>query len=382
VTGPIKELSDDGSLVLGGSAPTRAKGADIVSLRRAHKWLPGYPKQEYVLLTNGDAIPGSIVELANDRLLLRAALGTAQELSLPLSSVAVIGLDQPPGLDRGELETRRRQLLSEQRTRDRIRLRNGDVIEGTLTSIDRQTPGKAGSVHIETEKKDVTIERDQVAVIALNTELARSLRPKGPYSRLVLANGCRLVLRSAGSDGKTLVGTTPFGATIKVPLEQVVALDTFQGPAVYLSDLKCRAYEYRPWTEGGVRWPCVRDGSVAGRDLRLAGSTYDKGLGLHSYSSVTYDLGGTYRRFEALVGIDDETGRPRDGSPGGSVRIKVLVDGKEQPLGWDRELTWRDGPQPVRMPVTGARELTLIVDFGRGGDVQDHVNWADARLIR
>ena len=29
----------------------------------------------------------------------------------------------------------------------------------------------------------------------------------------------------------------------------------------------------------------------------------------------------------------------------------------------------------------GARRLTLFVDFGRGGDVQDHVDWADARII-
>ena len=42
----------------------------------------------------------------------------------------------------------------------------------------------------------------------------------------------------------------------------------------------------------------------------------------------------------------------------------------------------RGGPLPVRVDVTGAKELTLAVEFGQGGDVEDHVNWADARLIR
>jgi hypothetical protein len=32
--------------------------------------------------------------------------------------------------------------------------------------------------------------------------------------------------------------------------------------------------------------------------------------------------------------------------------------------------------------VRGGRELTLAVLFGRFGDVQAHVNWADARLIK
>jgi hypothetical protein len=123
----------------------------------------------------------------------------------------------------------------------------------------------------------------------------------------------------------------------------------------------------------------VADGSVAGRDLRLGGSTYDKGLGMHSESRLTYTLDGGYRRFEAVVGLDEQTGR------GGRVRIQVLVDGRPQALGWDKELTLADGPRAVRVDLTGARELTLVVAFrngGRGPDAQDHVNWGDARLIR
>ena len=83
-----------------------------------------------------------------------------------------------------------------------------------------------------------------------------------------------------------------------------------------------------------------------------------------------------YQRFEALVGLDDQTGQ------GGSVRIKVLVDGKPQELGWDKELTSRDQPLPIRVGVAGAKELTLVVEFGERGSVNDHVNWADARLVK
>jgi hypothetical protein len=58
------------------------------------------------------------------------------------------------------------------------------------------------------------------------------------------------------------------------------------------------------------------------------------------------------------------------------------VDGKEPDLGWNKELTAKDAPLPVRIDVRKARELTLLVRFGSFGDVEAHVNWADARLIR
>jgi hypothetical protein len=58
------------------------------------------------------------------------------------------------------------------------------------------------------------------------------------------------------------------------------------------------------------------------------------------------------------------------------------VDGKPHEVGDGEELTARGGPRPVRADVTGARELTLVVEFGARGGVQGHVDWADARLIK
>ncbi|HEV3445829.1 MAG TPA: NPCBM/NEW2 domain-containing protein, partial [Gemmataceae bacterium] len=87
-------------------------------------------------------------------------------------------------------------------------------------------------------------------------------------------------------------------------------------------------------------------------------------------------LNGRYQWFESLVGLDEQTGRQ------GSVLIDVLVDGKRQELGNVKELTGQDPPRAVRVNVAGAKELTLVVKFGRFADVEDHVDWADARLIK
>jgi hypothetical protein len=96
---------------------------------------------------------------------------------------------------------------------------------------------------------------------------------------------------------------------------------------------------------------------------------------VHAESRLTFDLAGRYDWFEAVVGLDARTGKQ------GRVRVEVQVDGKAQDLGRDREWEGRDEPLALRIDVRKARRLTLVVRDGRFGDVQAHVNWADARLI-
>ena len=160
--------------------------------------------------------------------------------------------------------------------------------------------------------KDISIDSLRVVAIAMNTDLARTLKPKGTFGRLVLANGGRLSLMSAEADDQVLTGKTLFGADVKIAIDQIVSLDMREAKAVYLSDLKSIKYEHTPFL--GVRWNYEADRSVAGREMRLGGNAYDKGIGMHSESRLVYPLAGQYRRFETTVGLDDRTGQ------GGSVR--------------------------------------------------------------
>jgi hypothetical protein len=364
-SGPLEQVGKDWSVSLGGGKPIQAKGSEIVALRQANKPLPPAPREERILFNNGDQLPGTPLRLNGERLLFKARVGTDQELTLPLSAVTLVWFTAPEGMGDGL----RRRLASGQRKRDTAFLKNGDVLEGTLAALD------PGMIQLGNPGgKEIKIARDKIAALALSTELSRVLRPKGIYGKLVLANGGRLSLLSGEVDGSTLVGKTLFGATIRLPVKEIVALDLCGGCAVYLSDLKPQSYEHMPYL--GVRWPYTRDASVAGNALCVGGSTYDKGIGMHSQSRLTFDLGGSYRWFEAVLGLDERTGRE------GSVAIQVLVDGRRIDLPGAAELTGVSKPLSVRVPVAGARELTLIVLFGRHGDVQDHVDWADARLIK
>ncbi len=376
LTGPLRELKADWSLHAGDAAETRLAPGDWLGLRREGRKLPPLPSGPHLLLVNGDRIPCDGLRLDGETLVFKHPdLADGKESRVPLSAVSVVWLAAPENIDFPDRY--RRTLATGARPRDRVVLRNGDVLEGVLNAL------TAKLVEVEVDKKVVEVPPGKVAAVALGTDIVNALKPKGVYARVVLlgdgrTNGTRLSLASAGcADGRTLEGKTVFGSSLRVPLERVAALDVYQGRATYLSDLKPSRFEFTPYLgDGGPAWPLVVDGSVANRDLRLGGSTYDKGIGLHSHSRVTYDLAGAYRRFEALVGLDDETGRE------GSVRVRVLADGKVLDLGADRALTARTGPLAVNVAVAGVKELTLEVDFGQRGDVQDHVNWCDARLVK
>jgi hypothetical protein len=375
VEGTLKEMTADWSVLLDGDQP-RIAGVELLSLRRAGRPLPPMPEGKHLILANGDRIPLERPRLVGERLRFRHPdLAAGKETELPLPAVAVLWLVAPDQADGPQPRQQLRyRLTHESRGKDQVVLRNGDIREGIFGGLDEQ------KAEIEVEKKQVAVNLDRVAYMTLSTELAESLKPKGPFARVVLSPdqdspGGRMSLLSATcTDGRTLQGTTVFGSKLSVPLTRVAALDVYQGKAVYLSDLKPRKYEHIPFLD--CRWPYVPDGSVTGCELRLGGSTFDKGLGMHSHSRLSYDLGGVYRRFEAAAGLDDQTGRK------GSVRIKVWGDGKPLDIAPDRELTAANGPLAVSVSVAGVKELILEVEFGQAADVEDHVNWVNARLVK
>jgi hypothetical protein len=113
--------------------------------------------------------------------------------------------------------------------------------------------------------------------------------------------------------------------------------------------------------------------SVDQNPLRIGGKEFSRGLGTHANSQVQFPLGNRYRRFEALVGVDDE----KQGA--GSVVFQVVVDGRKV---FDSGVM--RGKQPakkVSVPLDGAEELLLVVTDAGDGITCDHADWADARLI-
>lgn len=107
--------------------------------------------------------------------------------------------------------------------------------------------------------------------------------------------------------------------------------------------------------------------------LRLNGKVYSTGLGTHAPSEIRFDLDGKYSTFESDVGVDDlQRGTP------GSVIFRVVVD--EKNAFSSHVLVGGSPHETVRIDLTGAKTLTLIVEDAGDGNHNDHADWADAKL--
>ena len=123
-----------------------------------------------------------------------------------------------------------------------------------------------------------------------------------------------------------------------------------------------------------MKWPYRADRNVTGGQLRCGGRLYVKGLGVHSAARLSYKLDRPWGRFQSEIGIDDST------AGGGSAGFRVFVNGK---LKYTSPAV-RGGtpPRAVSVDLAGAKQLDLVVDYGEAGDVLDHADWLNARLVR
>ncbi len=142
----------------------------------------------------------------------------------------------------------------------------------------------------------------------------------------------------------------------------------------YLSDVG--------WVSAMNGWgPVERDTSVGGSGaedgdvLTINGETYEKGLGVHAYSKILYNLGGNFSRFTAAVGVDDEV----SASSAASVVFQVWGDGEK--LFDSGLMTGKDSAQKIDISIEGVHELELVVNDGGNGKGSDHGDWANAKII-
>lgn len=366
VTGSLHAVAADGSLTVGDKT---VAGGEWYSIRRTGGGLPPWPRAPHAELTTGDRVVGVVSEADGDALRLRVSFPGEREqlLRLPVSSLRAIWVTARPA------DAPDPDWLTASRKRDLFLARNGDSVTGALTGID----SARNLLTYHADGKDRHLEWSKLSAIGFNTDLARVRRPKGPYYRLTLTDGTRLAAQAVAFDGRHWNLTTAFKDDLRIPARQVVSVEVEQGKVTFLSDLKPTTYQYHTFDGEQFNW--AADRCVTGRALTLttaAGeSTFDRGVGLHAECVVTYGLGGKYRRFETLVGLDATFGVR------GSAVLVVQMDGKEQSLPDNGRLTGATGPLDLKIDVTGAKELTIVVRRGPGGNVQDHVNLAEARLV-
>jgi hypothetical protein len=121
-----------------------------------------------------------------------------------------------------------------------------------------------------------------------------------------------------------------------------------------------RAYSCLPGSPINKKIPPQLDQSILGTPLRVAGVTYEKGLGTYSPSKIVFDLSGKVKRFSCLIGMDETA------DDAGTAFFRVFADGREI---YTSPSMWREmEAQPVDLDVSGANSLCLEVEpYGNQG---------------
>lgn len=364
VSGTLRAVGPD-RVVLSGKPPVTTSTDRIVRVARTKPAVSTLEKQPTVLLANGDRLVVRVVRMTDEFLEGEWLSESSRKVRIPLETIRGVIVTSPESVEkRWTLDG---QLARWRENSDVVMLARGDRLPGEIV-------GWAGdALTLKGAAGDVSLERAQILAMGFSASLTSFPKVEGPRQLLVLTDGSQIVMTGLALAEGRLTGRAVFGADLSFPVESIASIRFLGGRIQPLSDLTAAKTQHTPFVSGS--WKPGIDQTVLGRPLRLRGVEFPKGLGLHSQSSMTYTLDGAYDSFLALVGIDDETqGR-------GNVLFAVEVDGKRvastapQPgSGLPQSL----GPIDLR----GKRTLTLHVEFGERGDIQDHADWCDPVLLR
>jgi len=322
------------------------------------------PSSHRIVLRSGDIISGEIAGGSDEAMQVNSpSLG---EVNLPLKDIAGVQLQQ----HEEEIPPRK------QPDKDELVLANGDILPGMVIAFSKE------SLTFDCALGKLPVPLTRIRTVSFASIGKAYDEPKELLLVFACSDGSAVTASDAQLAGGKLALQTTLGLRLSLPLAQTTGIRTRNGRLIYLSDLEpievreVPLFDERPW---GYQ----RDRSVGGNAITLRGREYRKGIGVHSKCELTYDLAGGFKEFSTLVGIDDEV--QRDGRncallSGGNVEVRIYLDDE---LAFSaREVKKGQDPLAVKLDVAGVQRLKLVVDFGDELHVNDHADWADARLLR
>jgi alpha-galactosidase len=112
--------------------------------------------------------------------------------------------------------------------------------------------------------------------------------------------------------------------------------------------------------------------SVEGNPLTIDSVNFKRGVGTHAESWFIIKAGGRALMFEAMVGIDDDSG----GRGRGSVVFSVYAD--QRLVAQTKQARATQRAKKIRADLSGAELVVLHVSDGGDGIEHDHADWCDA----
>ncbi len=347
----LKSIDDSGVRVVRAQSEERVVPADsFLQLDRSRG--AGVPTGKFMLhMSGGDLLGGEPLGIKNDQISWQsAAIG---EIQVPLSRLVAITKpgQQPPDL---------------KRTEDTVKLVNGDTVRGIIAGMEE------GKISVKAESGDVqAVPIDSIASVWFAAAAGAKAAGERGY-RVRLDDGSSIVGPKLKLDGAKLDLTLGKDNLRSIDLSRVTGIEQVNGPVSFLTSRTPSESVYIPFL--GEPSSLVRiDRSVSGGELMCGGRVFRRGIGVHSFSRLSYPLDGNAAAFRTQYGINDDC-------PRGDVTVRILLDGKlvhEQPKVRAGTL-W----PVVTIDLGAAKKLTLEVDYGNGKHVDDHLDWIEPALLR
>jgi hypothetical protein len=325
--------------------------------------LQGRSGQAAVQTAAGDFLAAEKISASDGKLRFTSPMLGAIEM--PFSAVACVYLPVP-GMNLAAVLKRAAEVKNPEKPADMVLVDQGKEwagVEGVLVAIGEQ------KITFRLGEQDRQIETRLVKAIRLATPPA----PGAAAGRLLCADGSELLFTSVKLEGDKFALQTAAAGAMAVPRKNVAGVRFTSERMAPLASLT--PAEVKEYSLFDANFPHRLNRSVGGGPLRLSGKAYASGIGVNSFTQLTYKIDGQYKTFVAVVGIDDSV------RPGGNAALTFLGDGKE--LGKPLVLTGKDAPKEVRLDVSGVKTFTFRVDFGPDNlPVGDHVDLCSARLIK
>jgi hypothetical protein len=349
--------------------PTR----DILALSSGLKpWSDPASRGWRLMLRNGDVLYGNAMGLSGKSLLFKIPeLGS---LAVPLKRISTLSNFAWGAGSTGE----QRKSVPVVPDHDLVVFKEtGDRLEGFLTGIDGdniQLTTDAGGTQSVTPIPLLKIE----TIIFGGAKPPREIPPLSV--RLALKSGSVYTVPLEGQENPftwTLSKVTVKDAAGKehsTNSDQIVSAEVLGGRIVFLTDLDFATEEQSSFL--GTAWPAQFNRNVLGQPLRVARTTYPRGIGVHTKNTLVYQLDGSFDTLALRVGLDDSA------APLGEARAAIVLDGKTLWQSGDKNLKPGTITEELSLPIKGGKKLELHADPTDRLDVQGRLDWINVALRR
>jgi hypothetical protein len=310
-------------------------------------------------LVSGERVAGQPAGVADEQLRwTNPALG---ELQFPLQSAAAMYRAAGEAASSGAQPSR----LDASRPQDVLTLSNGDIVAGIIRDISGE------SITVASDGVDIPVPLDSVVSVVFATTGAAA-PPRDRAFRVTISDDSTVTAQAIATEGEHLRLTLRGGETRDIPMAQVLRIEQINGPVVWLSSLEPAENVHVPYFTD-LASPAQFDRSVSGEPIRFEDQTFARGIGVHSYSRLSWPVDPQYKTFRTRYAIAGEL-------PYADVTVRVKLD--DRVVHERKNVRSRELSPVIEVDLAGAKTLTLEVDYGDAYDVQDRLNWIEPALLR